>query len=339
MPLKTPAFWYRPAAHPATAAEIALTPVSWLYNAGRKIRASRIKSERLGLPVLCVGNIVSGGSGKTPVVAALRDILRAANLSKNPVILSRGYGGSISGPLTVDSEKQTFSEVGDEPLLLAKAGPVIVSRNRPDGARLAERSGVDLILMDDGFQNPSLVKDLSFLVIDGPSGLGNGKLLPAGPLREPLAEALRRTDAVILIGEDETGIGEKIPAPIPVFGAKMKPRQIPDPQRHYIAFAGLGRPEKFKKTLDESGLKLTAFHPFPDHHPFTGAEIKNLLQEAENKKAALITTEKDWVRLPEDSKSQIQTLPIALEWSDPETVTVFLQKTLEKLKREKTVAP
>ncbi len=339
MPLKTPAFWYRNASRPASLPEVALTPLSWIYEAGRKFKTAKTIMESVEPPVLCVGNIVTGGSGKTPVVAAIRKLLRSQNLAKDPFILSRGYGGTLPGPLLVDPARQKFTEVGDEPVLLARDGPVIVSRNRLEGARMAERSGADMILMDDGFQNPSLKKDLSLLVIDGPSGLGNEKLLPAGPLRETLREALERTQAIIIIGSDERGVEQKIPPHIPIFSASVKPRQIPDQQKKYIAFAGLGRPEKFQKTLEECGLKLVAFHPFPDHHPFSGADIEKLLQEAKNKNAVLITTEKDWIRLPEDGRNQIQTLPIALEWSDPEAVTVFLQKTLEKLKREKTVAP
>lgn len=339
MPLKTPAFWYRPATSPASMAEIALTPLTWLYEAGRKIRNSGIKTEKANIPVLCVGNIVSGGSGKTPAVSALRELLRANNLSKTPFILSRGYGGTLPGPVLVDHDTHRFSEVGDEPLLLAKKGQVIISRNRPEGAKIAERCGADLILMDDGFQNPSLRKNLSFLVIDGPGGLGNGKLLPAGPLREPLNEALERTDAIILIGEDQRSITNKIPAHIPVFGASIKPRLIPDSQKNYIAFAGLGRPEKFKKTLEDCGLKLAAFHAFADHHPYTEGEMQKLLQEANLKKAVLITTEKDWVRIPEIRRSQIQTLQITLEWNEPESLSEFLGKALENFKGVKAEAP
>ncbi len=339
MPLKTPAFWYRSADRPTTATEIALTPFSWIYDAGRKIRNSGIKTEKANIPVLCVGNIVSGGSGKTPAVRALRELLRANNLSKTPFILSRGYGGTLPGPVLVDHDTHRFSEVGDEPLLLAKEGQVIISRNRPEGAKIAERFGADLILMDDGFQNPSLKKNVSFLVIDGSSGLGNGKLLPAGPLREPLNEALERTDAAILIGEDERGIKNKIPAHIPVFGASIKPHLTPDPHKNYIGFAGLGRPEKFKKTLEDCGLKLTAFYAFADHHPYTDGDMQKLLQEANLKKAVLITTEKDWVRISEIRRSQIQTLPIALEWSAPERLTDFLSNALENITSKKARAP
>lgn len=339
MPLKTPAFWYRSADHPAPLAEIALTPLSFLYDAGRILKASLIKEQKVDIPVLCVGNIVSGGSGKTPVVTALRDFFCTSGLAKNPVVLSRGYGGTLAGPLLVEQNKHTHAEVGDEPLLLARGGPVVVSRNRPAGARFAQNTGGDLILMDDGFQNPSLKKDLSLLVIDGTSGLGNNKLLPAGPLREPLQDALSRTDAVILIGNDAQGMAKIVPASIPVFSASIKPRHIPDPVKNYIGFAGLGRPEKFKRTLEECGLKLAAFHAFPDHHPFSIAEVQKLTQEAKKCDAVLITTEKDGVRLPEGSKSQIQTLPVALEWDDPERITDFLLKAIKDISGEKAKTP
>ncbi|MCB1681684.1 MAG: tetraacyldisaccharide 4'-kinase [Alphaproteobacteria bacterium] len=330
MVLKTPAFWYRANnTRSVPLAELALTPLSWLYDSGRKLKTLGITPQNAKIPVLCLGNIVSGGSGKTPAVQSIRKILITAALTKNPFILSRGYGGNLSGPLKVDPSNHSSANVGDEPLLLAAEGPVIVSRDRPAGARLAEKLGADLILMDDGFQNPSLKKDISFLVMDGQSALGNGKLLPAGPLREPLDEALERTDAVILIGDDKESMQKRIPSRIPVFLAEIQPRSSLDSHADYFAFAGIGRPEKFKNTLESQHIKIAGFKSFADHHPYTHKDIEILLREAKEKNAKLVTTEKDRMRIPVSLRDKIDVLPIELKWNNPERLVEFLQTSLK----------
>jgi len=329
MPFKTPSFWYRDQNTPAGWLEKLLSPLSALYAIGYAIDQSTNTETKSDIPVICIGNILAGGSGKTPTALALFDLVREKDIAKTPFFLTRGYGGSEKGPLLV-KDTHDAKRTGDEPLLLQRKGPVIVSQDRPAGAALAQESGADIILMDDGFQNKSLHKDLSFLVIDGQAGLGNEKFLPAGPLREPLPEALARSDAVILIGPDHHDLLARIPSNTPIFHAHIAAKFSGNENASYIGFAGLGRPEKFKKTLQNLGLRVNSFHEFGDHHPYTPEEIDTLLREAAQNNAALITTEKDHVRLPEEYKNQIQTLPITLEWGNEQAIVSFLKERLKQ---------
>lgn len=310
MPLKTPSFWY---GQPSPIQAL-LTPLSFLYGAGQALHtATRGESYLSSLPVICVGNIVAGGSGKTPAAIAVMELVREAGLAANPCFLSRGYGGRNGGPVAVDPHIHTFRDVGDEPLLLSRHAPVIVSADRAAGARLAEQLKYDLIVMDDGFQNRGLHKALSFLVIDGESGFGNGRLLPAGPLREPVTEALQRTDAVIFIGDDGKNLLRTVLKDKEILSASL---DVPEgwirPASPCIAFCGIARPGKFRKTIESQGIELAGWHEFPDHHPYSENDLRALEQKARETGARLLTTEKDAVRLPPSFKSHVEILPVRL---------------------------
>jgi tetraacyldisaccharide 4'-kinase len=240
-----------------------------------------------------------GGAGKTPVAMAVAEACR--RLGRKPAFLTRGYGGSERGPLLVQEKNQTAAQVGDEPLLLARAAPTVVSVDRMAGARLIAETGNDIIVMDDGFQNPSIYKDFSLIVVDGGSGIGNGWTFPAGPLRAPLATQLRAADAVVRLGEGEPGqavVRRAARAAVPVLAAQYEPvRKRGFRKQEYLAFAGIGRPQKFYETLEKAGVSVELTVDFPDHHPYTEEDCRMLLDQAESLGLVPITTEKDLVRL------------------------------------------
>ena len=317
MPLKTPSFWYAPLGIHA----ILLTPLSWVYRLGCFIDQNFKKdtSYKAKIPVICIGNAVAGGSGKTPTAIALLKLLEA----KNAHFLLRGYGGSITQATLVDPNKHTAEQVGDEAIMLARYAPAIIASNRAEGAKLAEQNGADIILMDDGLQNNSLHKDLSFLVVDGVSKFGNNKIIPAGPLREPIAKIMSRIDSVIYIGGP-------LHSDKPVFQASLAPSAKLDTSKKYVAFAGIGRPEKFKATLDALGANIVGWHAFADHHTYSAHEIQSLKNEASTQNTVLITTEKDFVRLSSDMQKDIQTLPIEMAFKQESTLKKFLTTHLRK---------
>ena len=331
--LKTPSFWYRRLSSAAPLCELALTPLSWIYSAGHRINTAYRKSQKANIPVICVGNLVAGGSGKTPVAISLMQLLSSGKLAQKPHFLTRGYGGSKKGPLLVDYFKNKAQEIGDESLLLAKTAFTILSTDRPAGANLAEEKGADMIVMDDGLQNLSLHKDISFVVIDGASGFGNGKLLPAGPLRETFQEGFAKANAFVLIGSDKTGVVDLLPKDKPVFYAHVEvpEDQKPPTTKPYIAFAGLGRPEKFYHLLQKLHYDIVGWHPFPDHYVYKPEDIYQLIEEAKTKNATLITTEKDFMRLPEeDWRTDIIQLPIELVWEDDKAILAFMRLHLQQ---------
>lgn len=330
MTLKTPGFWYRKHGTSAPVLERTLTPLSWLYGMGHRINKNLQSSAKAQIPVICIGNAVAGGSGKTPTALALMELVLAHNIFKTPYFLSRGYGGTLKGPTLVDHGMKAH-ECGDEPLLLSKAGKTVVARNRVEGAAFCVRSGGDAILLDDGLQNASLYKDLSFLVIDGAAGFGNGRLIPAGPLRETLDMSFANTDAFVLISQDSRYIKDILPRDKPLFQAHIKP-MIPDDldlARPVVGFAGLGRPEKFYHMLQGLGATIAGWNPFPDHHPYSEGEIEKLALEAKLKNAQLVTTEKDAVRIGPHTGIKIFTLPITLEFENTPSVVEFLSSRLK----------
>jgi len=283
--------------------------------------------------VICIGNLVAGGSGKTPAAIALVRLMHARIPAENPFFLSRGFGGTEKGPLRLDPAVHGAARTGDEPLLLARTAPVIIARNRAEGAKYAEtRTDATCLVMDDGFQNTALVKTRSFIVIDGGAGFGNGLVLPAGPLREPLAEGLSRTDAFIFIGADKMGVLPSLPAGKPVFHVEIgiTPGFVLPPHVSHIAFCGLGRPEKFRQTLTQQGANIMGWHPFADHHRYTEKEMQMLVREARAKKARLITTEKDAVRLPAAFARHelLDILPVTLSFTDEEALAGYLSEAL-----------
>ncbi|MBO6782096.1 MAG: tetraacyldisaccharide 4'-kinase [Alphaproteobacteria bacterium] len=303
-----------------------LSPAGAIYDlAGRLLRAGRTP-ERAAVPVICIGNVVAGGAGKTPVAIAVAEMLAKREVA----FLSRGYGGRERGPVRVDPAAHDARAVGDEPLLLARHGPTWVSANRPAGARAATGEGAGLIVMDDGFQNPSLHKDVSILVFDGETGIGNGHVMPAGPLRETLDAGFARADAAVIVGEDRTRLSERIGSRVPVFAARLQP--TPEAEglsgRRVLAFAGIGRPEKFFRTLAEMGCDVVATHAYADHAPYDAERIMRLCEDAAAADAIPVTTEKDLVRLPAEARAMVRAVPVILAWEEPERVAEFLADRL-----------
>jgi len=292
-----------------------------------------------GIPVLCVGNYHVGGAGKTPTVLALAKLLR--ELDELPVVLSRGYGGSLRGPIKVDPERHGASEVGDEPLMMSATLPVVIARDRAAGVALAKSQGASVILMDDGFQNPAVAKDTSLIVIDAARGLGNGRVIPAGPLRAPLKPQLARTDALIVVGEGEAA--KKIAAEVanegkPVLAAHLRPDDTSLAAlggKRVLAFAGIGDPARFFNTLKTSGIDVVHGRAFGDHHVFTKAEIEELITEAKREALTLVTTEKDVARLrgAEGLPAWAQTIvpfAVTLEFEEPAKLRRFVTDRLFK---------
>jgi tetraacyldisaccharide 4'-kinase len=324
--LRAPDFWSRAASPLASL----LAPLGLAYGAAGRLRETLTTPRRLPVPVICVGNATAGGAGKTPVALALAAFLQARG--RAPHFLSRGYGGGAgSGPLRVDAEGQDFRAVGDEALLLARQAPCWIGADRRAGARAAIAAGAELLVMDDGLQNPSLAKDFSLLVIDGPYGIGNGRLIPAGPLREPLARALARVQAAAIVGEDAHRLGERLAARIPVLRAELVARDSAAWRgRRVLAFAGIGRPAKFFATLEALGCELVARRAFPDHHPYTEDEAMRLVEAASAERATPVTTEKDFVRLPPEARRMVEALPVAIQWRDERTLAALLAPLLAR---------
>jgi tetraacyldisaccharide 4'-kinase len=291
-----PDFWYRPSSWMSRL----LMPLAAIYGA---IAGHRLQREGVdaGIPVLCVGNYHVGGAGKTPTVLALAKLLR--DLDETPVVLSRGYGGRLQGPVTVDPDRHGAADVGDEPLMLARTIPVVVARDRLDGVALARSQSATVIVMDDGFQNPAVAKDASLIVIDAQRGLGNGCVFPAGPLRAPLLPQIARTDALIVVG-DGAGAGEVAAAVTargkPVLSANLKANDASIASlagKRVAAFAGIGDPNRFFRTLRASGIEVVLEQAFADHHAFSQSEIETLIAQATREALTLVTTEKDLARL------------------------------------------
>ena len=279
---------------------------------------------RAPVPVICCGNATVGGAGKTPLALDLLHRLHAQGIAAHA--LTRGHGGRLRGPLHVDAAYHTADDVGDEALLLAEAAPVWIGADRGATARVAVAEGAQALVLDDGLQNPTLEKTASLLVIDGGQGFGNGRLLPAGPLREPVAVAAARCVAAVLIGPDSTGALDALPASLPVLRARLVPsagmRALTG--ERVLAFAGIGRPEKFFATLRDVGACLAGTVPFPDHHRFSPGDLRRLRQAADRANARLVTTAKDHVRLPVADRAGVVRADVALEWQDEAAVQAVL---------------
>lgn len=297
-----------------------LSPLGLLYGLATACRLRLAKPQACNAKVICVGNLTAGGTGKTPVAVALAKILQ--NHGKNPFFITRGYGGSLQD-IKVDPQQHQAVEVGDEPLLLARQGPVIVNRRRVEAAAKACSLGADFIIMDDGFQNPYLHKDISFLVIDGEFGLGNRLCIPAGPMREFLSAGLKRASAAIIIGEDKHNIASCLGS-LPIFRAVIRPQLPEDASRPVIAFAGIGHPAKFYRSLRECGFNLLQTVDFPDHHFYSREELLKLKAAAQKQQAALYTTAKDFVKIPADLQDGIDVLEISIEWENQQKLAQFL---------------
>ncbi len=328
--MRAPGFWQRVPPH--SIARL-LKPIAALYGriAGWRMRRP---VERAALPVICIGNFTVGGTGKTPAAIAVAALLE--EMGARPAFLTRGHGGRLRGPVAVDPAIHDDRAVGDEPLLLARAAPVTVSRDRPAGANALGQSGARCIVMDDGFQNPALAKDLSIILVDGAVGVMNGLCLPAGPLRAPLARQWEHVDALMVMGEGAQGaalVREAERRGIPV----LKARLVPDPGSVarlrggcYLAFAGIGRPQKFFDTLAEIGVDVVETVAFPDHHPYCAQDIAQLRARAAEAGATLITTEKDAVRLvhQKDGANDIAILPVTAQIAQVDALVHLLRRAL-----------
>ena len=316
--MKPPLFWYRD----RSLMGLLLSPIGALYGAATAQRVKQQPSFRADVPVICIGNINAGGTGKTPTAIALTQ--RLIEMGQTPHLVSRGYGGSQTGPVLVDPSIHKADEVGDEPLLLAAFAPTWVSKNRAMGVSAAQDAGASVVLLDDGFQNPSVHKDFSIVVVDAVKGFGNGRVIPAGPLREIAKAGLARADALLAIGPDQARAAFKpeLPRGCDRLDGRLEalPTGMPWTGQRVLAFAGIGHPEKFFTTLRDLGADIVRSEAFDDHQPYTGTILKRLETEAKMRGLNLVTTEKDAVRLPDSFRPMVSVLPVRLSVLDWEPV-------------------
>ena len=330
--MQAPKFWYRSRSWQA----FLLSPLGMVYAWATARRQKNARPTRVDIPVICIGNLNVGGTGKTPTTIAIAQMLTSRGIAVH--IVSRGYGGSLKAVTQVDPRAHTADETGDEPLLMAAFAPTWVANERVAGARAAQNAGADVILLDDGFQDPSLIKDLSIIVVDATRGFGNGRCLPAGPLREPVHVGLKRANAVISIGEPEAQSQFRERSAdqlgrIAHITASLKPIEMGMPwaEGRYLAFAGIGDPEKFFATLRGLGAPLVRTVALDDHQKLARPMIQRLMKEAQSMNAQLVTTEKDAARLPADLRSGILSLPVRLEFDDAHALETLLEPVLSMI--------
>jgi len=311
--IKTPEFWNQ-----RGLMSMLLWPLSHIWALATALRNYFAKQSTAALPVICIGNLTAGGTGKTPVTAHLYD--RLSEAGHRPAILIRGYGAAVTSPLWVDPTQHSLDDCGDEALMLAESRDVLVAPDRVAGASvISQRGQHDVILMDDGMQNPFISKTLSIGIFDGSVGIGNGFLIPAGPMRVSLATGVKQMDVALINGDDDTGIGAKLPAHLPQYTARLVPSQtIIDAlgTTPVLAFAGIGQPKRFFATLRKAGCQLVHYLAFADHHPYSETDLVRLQEDAMRLGAQLVTTQKDWVRLPAEWRERIFVVPVALELDD-----------------------
>ncbi len=314
----------------------ALLPLSFIWVLAGRLRQLFAKTETAELPVICVGNIMIGGSGKTPVTAALCRLLTEQGFA--PCILTRGYKGNKKGPVFADPSLHTTDDIGDEAVMLALSNEVCVCSDRIKGAAfIAAQNKFDVIIMDDGMQNPWLHKDITLTVFDGGVGTGNKRVLPAGPLREPLNTGLAKASAAILNGQDATGLSDLLPDTLPRFKGKLYPDQKVAKalgKMRFIAFAGIGRPKRFFETVTNTGADVVRTLSFADHHSYSEADLSRLQQEAWTNGADLLTTHKDWVRLPPEWRDRVSALPVTFRFSRKDKLALLDLITAILLERQ-----
>lgn len=340
MPHRTPSFWYPKSQEDEKPLSVSLLrPLSWLYACGFKIHQSMSKTRKADITILCVGNLSAGGTGKTPTCISLMTLLRDSGIAKTPHFLMRGYGGGERGPLLVDPEKHSAWDVGDESLILAQRAPTIISADRIAGAKLAQQNGADIVIMDDGLQNPGIHKDFKLIVINGEMGFGNGLVMPAGPLREPLKAGLKKADAFLIIGDDRTNVKSSLPSETPVFTAHLEAGKdgLPPKGEKLLAFAGLGYPQKFFGFLSqELGYDVVETVAFADHCPYERSDVLDLRAKAKDHGATLITTEKDFMRLPIGYKEDIMTLPVSMQFDEAKALQSFFKDEIQSKSSQAT---
>ena len=305
-----------------------LAPVAWGYGLLGSARRGLTRPRAAACAVVCIGNLVAGGAGKTPVALAIGQ--RLIERGRAVHFLSRGYGGSAAGPLRVDLGRHDAGDVGDEPLLLAARAPTWVARHRPAGAHAAAAAGAEVIVMDDGFQNRSLIKDLSLLVIDGEYGFGNRRLLPAGPLREPVSGGLARAHGVVVMGDGAAWRECLAGFAKPILHGALEPTpgSAALAGQRVLAFAGIARPEKFFATLQAMGCTLVGAHAFADHHPYSADEIMVLVESANAQDAVAVTTEKDHARMSVEARPMVEALRVDVAWRDPAALDDLLDRLM-----------
>ncbi len=316
--MKAPGFWRKGGMLP-----VLLSPFGAIYALGGRLRHRFATPYRAPIPVICVGNLTLGGTGKTPTAIDLIQRLNARGVTVHAV--TRGYGGSERGPRRIDVAQDSARRVGDEPLLLAAHAPTWVAKDRATGMRAAVAAGAEVLVLDDGFQNPGFAKDLSLVVVDGEAGFGNGRVFPAGPLREPVMQGLARANAVVMMGTGDISTFDT-----PVLRARLEARESGmsfDGERVF-AFAGIGRPEKFFATLRGMGAKIMDSEAFPDHHVYTGAMVNRLIARADEQMLIAVTTEKDMVKMPPSVRSVVWPVPIGIEWDDEAAIEALLDRVL-----------
>jgi tetraacyldisaccharide 4'-kinase len=322
--MRAPDFW----TDQGSFAPLLLSPAAAVYAAATARRMAR-RGFHAPVPVLCCGGATAGGAGKTTLALDLGRRLQARSLA--PHFLLRGYGGSLRGPVRVDPAAHNSEAVGDEALLLADLAPTWVSADRAAGARAASMAGAGMIVMDDGLQNPTLEKTLSLLTIDGNYGFGNGHVIPAGPLREPVLAAAARCAAAVLIGEDETGALAALPRGLTVLRADLVPgaEMAALTGRSVFAFCGIANPRKFFNTLRRGGAVLAGTQSFADHYPFDAGDMQSLLEDARKLQALPVTTRKDWVRIPPEFRNRVQVVGVELTWQDEAALGSLLDRLAE----------
>ncbi len=336
MKLGTPRWWYVRKGAPAPVIRALLTPLSWIWASVTARKIAKATPFDPGAPVICVGNLTVGGTGKTPIVRELIDRLTQREIAAHG--LSRGYGGRLAGPLKVDPARHTAADVGDEPLMLASTQPIWISRDRPSGAQAAVQAGAQAIVMDDGHQNPSLKKTLSLVVVDGETRggewpFGDGAVFPAGPLREPFHVGLARADAVVLMLPAD--VAKPDPELLALFGtkpvliARLEP-SAPPPPGPQLAFAGVGKPWKVQRSLKAAGCELADFAGFPDHAGYSQDTLKALQARAQAYGAGLLTTEKDWVRLPAEWRAKVTPWPVRARFEDEAALDRLLDAAIAR---------
>ena len=323
-----PNFWLKPKLKPSIV-PIFLYPVSLVWILLGKIKQMLNSPTQNPIPVICVGNITIGGNGKTPTAIKLRCLLRERGF--NPHIVTRGYRARLKGPHLVDKENDTHVEVGDEALMMSATGPTWISRNRKSGIKSAYEAGANIIILDDGFQNNSIIKDCSILVIDASIGFGNGYIIPAGPLRETVPEGLKKANLILVIGEtgDQNTLQKEISSrtKLPIFEGILKPENVYSEilTKPIIGFAGISHPKKFQSTLEALGTQILTFKAFPNHKPLNKRQLQDLLSQAKKNKALLVTTEKDFVRISPELQDYFKTLEIDLKIKNQK---IFIEEIL-----------